>query len=81
MAEEVMLTEHLAIVEFPEDAVEVTIIAKVYHDGELITVNKVLTMQDLRAAFRKADDGYVDDDDRFVITDKGRDFLEKMGDM
>ena len=28
--------------------------------------------------FRKADEGYIDDDDTFVITDKGRAFLEEL---
>ena len=74
---EVMLNEHRAMICLPEDAVEVRFEAKVYHDGELITVQKILTMGDLREAFRKADEGYIDDDDVFVVTEKGKMWLEE----
>ena len=75
---EVMLDQHRAMVELPENAVEVEMKCKVYHDGELISVSKVMDLSGLREAFRKADDGYIDEDDRLVITDKGREWLEKM---
>lgn len=74
---EVVLNENRAMVYLPEDAVEVRFEAKVYHDGELITAQKILTMGDLREAFRKADEGYIDDDDVFVVTEKGKKWLEK----
>jgi len=72
------LTEHRAMVCFPEDSVEVKINAKVYHDGKVIDVEKTLNMGDLREAFRKADDGYVDDEDRFVLTDEGMEYLDEI---
>lgn len=75
--EAIELMQHRAMVEMPEDAVEVTLSAKVYHNGELINVERVLTMNDIRTAFRKADDGYIDDDDRFVLTEKGMQWLEE----
>lgn len=75
---EFMLNEHRAMIYLPEDAVEVRVEAKVYHDGELITAQKILTMGDLREAFRKADEGYIDDDDRFVLTEKGEKWLEEI---
>lgn len=75
--EEVMLNECRAMICLPEDSVELRVEAKVYHDGELITVQKILTMGDLREAFRKADEGYIDDDDVFVITEKGKKWLEE----
>jgi len=71
------LINHRAMVELPEDSVEVELCAKVYHDGELINVSKKLSINDLREAFRKADDGYIDDDDRFVLTEKGIQWLEE----
>lgn len=74
--EDVALTEHRAMVEMPENAVEVTLNAKVFYDGELITVHKVLDMNDIRTAFKKADDGYIDDEDRFCLTEKGIQWLE-----
>ena len=74
----VELATHRAMIYLPEDAVEVEINAKVFKDGSLIDVMNKMTMKDLREAFRKADDGYVDEDDEFVLTDKGRQYLEEL---
>ncbi len=75
----VSMTEHRAILfGFPEHAVEIEIRAKVFENGELLNVTKKMNMDEIREAFRKADDGYIDDDDRFVITDKGRAYLEEL---
>ena len=74
----VELTEHRAIIGLPEDAVSVEIRATVYKDNELVNVTRVLSMSDLRMAFQKADEGYIDDDDRFVLTDRGRAYLEEI---
>lgn len=76
--ETVELKEHRAMVCLPDSAVEATINAKVYHDGKLINVEKKMSMEDLREAFRKADDGYIDDEDRFVLTDEGRAYLDEI---
>ena len=73
--EMVELMNHRAMVEMPEESVEIEIRAKVYHNGELIKVSKKMDMNEIRTAFRKADDGYIDDDDTFEITDKGREYL------
>jgi len=73
----VELTEHRAMLYLPENAVDIRVIAKVYHEGELIEVEGNYTMEQIREAFQKADDGYIDDDDRFVITEKGRAWLEE----
>ena len=75
--EMIELLNHRAMVEMPQDAVEVRLNAKVYHNGQLIDVSRKLTMDDIRTAFRKADDGYIDDDDQFVLTDKGRAWLDE----
>ena len=74
--DEIELMNHRAMVELPENAVEVQLGIKVFHEGELITVGRTLSMDDIRTAFRKADDGYIDDDDEFVITEKGLQWLE-----
>lgn len=76
--EYIELQEHRAMMYLPENAVEVTMAAKVFENGELQTVSKTYDMQEIREMFRKADDGYIDDDDTFVITDKGRAFLEEL---
>ena len=73
----VELDEHRAMIYLPENAVEVKVSAKVYHEGELIDASKKMTLEDIREAFRKADDGYIDDDDVFYLTDKGKALLEE----
>ena len=73
----VELMEHRAIVDIPEDTVELTLNCKVFHDGEVINVQKVMKLSDIRESFRKADDGYIDNDDIFVITEKGKQWLER----
>ena len=67
---------HRAMIEFPESAVEIDVHAKIYSEGELIDVSKKYNLNEIREMFRKADEGYIDDDDRFVLTDKGREWLE-----
>ena len=34
-------------------------------------------MNEIRTAFQKADDGYIDDEDTFEITEKGLEWIEK----
>lgn len=76
--EEITLCEHRAMIYLPEDSVEVTITAKIYVNGNVCEVGKVMSMSDLREAFRKADDGYIDDDDTFFITEKGKAYLDEV---
>lgn len=78
--EEVLLDVHRAMIELPEEACEVEMNVKVFHDGRMITVRRTIMFGEIREAFRKADDGYIDEDDRFVITEKGRRMLEEMED-
>ena len=51
--------------------------AKVYMDGEIKEVSRTYDMKEVREMIRKADEGYIDDDDRFVITEKGLAWLEE----
>lgn len=76
---EIELQDHRAIITLPEEAVEATINIKVFHDGDLIKVHKVMNMGEIRQAFKKADDGYIDDDDTFVLTEKGKAYCEEHG--
>jgi len=75
--EYIELINHRAMIEIPENAVEVRMIVKVYVDGEIETVSSTLNQEMIREAFRKADDGYIDEDDRFVLTDKGLRYLQE----
>ena len=72
------LQEHRAIICLPENTVELTITAKVFENGELQTVSAKYGMSQVREMFEKADKGYIDDDDQFVITEKGLEWLEEL---
>jgi hypothetical protein len=74
------LKDHRAMVCLPENAVAVTIQCRVYdpESQDLIRVSREMSIGDIREAFRKADDGYIDDDDRFTITDKGIAYLDEI---
>lgn len=76
--EEVELRSHFAVVELPDNTVEFELRCKVYDGGKLIQVRRMFDMAAVQEAFRKARDGYIDDDDRFVITEEGERFLEEM---
>lgn len=73
---EIELQSHRAMIEIPENALEIEMICKVYEDGGIIEAKRTLDMSDIREACRKADEGYIDDDDRFRLTDKGSAWLE-----
>lgn len=75
---EIELQCNRAMIEIPENAVEIEMICKVYEEGGIIETKRTLDMSDIREACRKADEGYIDDDDRFEITDKGRAWLEEL---
>jgi len=76
--EYIELINHRAMIEIPENSVEVRMIVKVYVDGEIETVSSTLNQEMIREAFRKADDGYIDEDDRFVLTENGLRYLEEL---
>ena len=75
---EIELENHRAMIELPENAVEVELRCTVFNNGKLIDVSRVLGFGDIRNAFRKADDGYIDEEDKFVLTEKGRAYVERM---
>lgn len=74
--EYVELDEHRAIMYLPVNAVKVDISATVFLNGELKKVSMSYGMEEIREMFRKADDGYIDEDDVFTLTDKGRQLSE-----
>ena len=70
------LSEARAMVYIPENAVEVEINATIYENGKLIKVGKIMTMKEVQEAFRDAEENYIDDNDKFVVTEKGLEWLE-----
>ena len=65
-----------AVLTIPMNAVELTITAKVYLDGELVQVDRTLSMSEIRDAAREAED-YFPPDAVFTITEKGKQWLEE----
>jgi len=69
---EIELSSQRAMLYLPEDAVKIKITAYVFMDDELKKVQRVLNMHDIQKAFKDADDNYIEDDDTFVLTEKGK---------
>lgn len=68
-----------AVVDFPDNAIEAKLIFKIYHNGAIREVSQVLNMKDVQKALKRAEDGYIDEDDRFVLTEKGEEYLRERG--
>lgn len=75
---EIELNEAWAVIGLPENTVDAEVHCNVYMDGKIVHVRKPLDMKDVKLAFKKAEDGYIDDDDVFVLTEKGKAFVEEM---
>lgn len=74
---EIELESAWAVIDLPENAVKVRLEVDVYLDGRIGTVGRTLEMRDLKEAFRRGED-YFDDEDRFVLTEKGKEFFEEL---
>ena len=76
--EMVELTDVPAVISLPDNCVEATICCSVYLDGKIQKVQKTLSMQEVQEAIREADRNYFPEDAVFTITDKGREYAERM---
>lgn len=76
--DEIYLEQNYIVLSLPTETVEIEIIAKVYHDGELINVKKTLSIQEVRDAFKEAEEGYIPLDAEFQVTEKGLEYLEEL---
>lgn len=76
--EKIYLEENYIVLSLPTETVEIEIIAKVYHDGELINVKKTLSIQEVRDGFKEAEEGYIPLDAEFQVTEKGLEYLEEL---
>lgn len=74
---EIEIDQDRAMLYIPHNALEGELEFKIYLDGKIQTVHTTLDQDELREAVRKADEGYIDEDDRFVLTDKGREYLNE----
>lgn len=78
MNETIELEEKWAVISIPKDTVEIELNIKVFYNGELVKVGTVMGLDDVRTALRKAEEGYIDEDDRFVSTDNGKAYLDSL---
>ena len=76
--EKVFLKERNMVLEIPEDTVELTVSAKVWHEGKIISVERKLAPREVREAFNDADENYIDPDATFRLTESGRKIAEQL---
>lgn len=78
----VELTNVYAIIEIPENCVELTLECKVYLDGKLQTVHRTMGMNELREAvdeYKEAEDcGYIPLNAMFSLTEEGKRYVEEL---
>ena len=76
--EQIELTEDFIVLAIPEETVEVTIKAKVFHDGELVEVGRTLGLTEVRDAFKEAQENYIPGDALFALTPLGEAYAEEL---
>lgn len=76
--QEIEINEDRAILWVPHNALEGRMEFKLYMDGKIVTVAKTLTQDDLLTAVRKAEAGYIDEDDRFELTEAGKEYVQSL---
>ncbi len=79
MAEEIIELENdFIVLAIPKDTVEVTISAKVYHNGKLQDVRRTMPPQEVREAFQEAKQGYIPSDAIITLTPLGEKYAEEL---
>ena len=76
----IMLDDDFIVLRIPKNTVELRMLLQVYVDHTLIPVTKDMDMFEIREAFKKAEDGYIDEDDEFVLSDEAKAYLNSLGD-
>ena len=76
--QEIIIPTLYAVLEIPSQAVELTIQAKVYLNGEIRTVQTLIDLEEIRTAIKEAED-YIGPDDKFVLTEEGKRYAKEMG--
>ena len=66
-----------AMVYIPDNTVELELLATIYEGGEIKRVRTILGLHEVQNALRDAFENYSEPDDRYVLTDLGRELLNK----
>lgn len=72
------LEEDYIVLSIPVNTLEVSISAKVWHDGRVVEVSKVMDLDTVREMFKEAQNGYFPENAVFTLTDKGKAYLEEL---
>ena len=72
------LENEFIVLAVPKNTVEVTISAKIYHNGELQDVHRTMDFQEVREAFKEAEQGYIPSDAVFTLTPLGKKYVEEL---
>ena len=72
------LSEKMAVIAVPENAVEISLSIKVFNNGDIVKVGRTLGMSEVQAAIREADLNYIPDNAVFSVTEKGLKMLEEL---
>ena len=77
---ELNLDEVRSIIYIPTNSVEIELVCKVYDPEKrnLVTVSKVLGLSDVQRAIDDAEYNYIEDEDKFVLTDIGVKYAEEL---
>lgn len=71
--QEIIIPTSRAVLDIPSQAVEITIQAKIYLNGEIRTVQTLMDFEEIRTAVKEAED-YIGPDDIFTLTEKGEEW-------
>lgn len=72
------LENEFIVLAVPKNTVEVTISAKIYHNGELQDVHRTMDFHEVREAFKEAEQGYIPSDAVFTLTPLGKKYVEEL---
>lgn len=61
------LDEDFIAIAIPANTVELELSAKVWHDGEVVTVARTLPFEEVKEAFKEANKGYIPSNTVFVL--------------
>lgn len=64
---EIELRDEFIVLSVPENTVEVKISAKVWHNGEVLTVERTMPFQEVREAMKEAEEGYMPSNAVFTL--------------
>ena len=72
------LENEFIVLAIPKNTVEITISAKVFNNGELQTVQRAMSFDEVREAFKEAEQGYIPSDAVFSLTPLGKEYVDKL---